>query len=84
MAPRYLAPNKRATASTMASPVLSSTTELPEDSNIIDELEFFRMDGSEPVKEDNHVDTLEFLEVDVDEAQVRQRSASCRKVLTVW
>jgi hypothetical protein len=67
----------------MAPPTLSLAPELPEDFGMSDELEFFRMDDSGTVQEDDHIDTLEFLEVDVDQAQVRYTQLSCRKILTV-
>jgi hypothetical protein len=83
MAQRFLVPNQGPIASMMAPPTLSLAPELPEDFGMSDELEFFRMDDSGTVQEDDHIDTLEFLEVDVDQAQVRYTQLSCRKILTV-
>jgi hypothetical protein len=76
MAQRFLAPNQGVTASMLAPPTLSLAPELPENFEMSDELEFFRMDDSEIVQEDDHIDTLEFLEVDVDQAQVRHTQLS--------
>jgi hypothetical protein len=76
MAQRFLAPNQGVTASMMAPSTLSLAPELPENFEMSDELEFFRMDDSEIVQEDDHIDTLEFLEVDVDQAQVRHTQLS--------
>jgi hypothetical protein len=67
----------------MDSPILPLAPELLYDFDMDDEPGVFQMDGTDDVQGYGHLDTVEPLEVDVDQAQVREKSASDYRILTL-
>lgn len=73
MAQRYPAPNMEISVPTTATPTLtiSPNLDLLQDLEMSNEQEFFFMDGTEFVLDEDNIDTLSPLAAEADRAQVR-------------
>ena len=73
MAEKYPVPKMGISVPTMATPTLtlSPNSDLLQDLEMINEQEFFSMDGTEFMLDEGNIDTLSPLAAEVDQAQVR-------------